>query len=218
MYCPECGCQVADGARFCPKCGNNMSAGREPMREYSPYQNPNQNAYTNQYPDPTPALGTTYAQKLAQAAREGLGMNWYKFIIYVQCFLGFFGGIIAGVMYLLGLQYGENASLVYGFYSSLKVVDIVYGILNIVIALLFILVRFGLKGFKSWSVGLYLLVYPLETIGLAFYRILTCDILDISPFEPSVVITLVVYLIVGIAAYYINYIYFNHRRHLFSEA
>lgn len=226
MYCSNCGSQVIDGARFCPKCGSNIDAAENASSNANAYQSLNQDSnpglnpgyYPSQYVGPVPAPGTLYQQKLAQATREGFGMNWYKFVIYVQCILGFVGGIASGIVYIMGLQYGDNASLIYGFYSGLKIVDVAYGIINILTAILLIYVRFGLKRFKTWAVGLYLLFYPLAVVSFIFYRILTCAVLGTSPFEQTTIVTLVIYLVVYIAFYYLNYVYFGHRRHLFTEA
>ncbi|MBQ9003474.1 MAG: zinc ribbon domain-containing protein [Eggerthellaceae bacterium] len=213
MFCPKCGNQVSDGAKFCPKCGHNIGSGGEAAPIPGPTPQP------RFVPLPGPIPGTLYERKLAQATSEGLGMNWYKFIIYVQCFLGGLSGLVSGVTQILGLQYGDSASLVYGYYSGLKIVDVVYGISSIVVGVLTVYARFGLKKFKADSVGIYLFLPLVNAIAAILYLLVASIVLHTSLFDSNLVSGGTIGLIVGsIVLFIANYIYFGRRRHLFNEA
>ena len=213
MFCPKCGTQVRDGAKYYPKCGHNIGSGGEAAPIPGPTPQP------RFVPLPGPIPGTLYERKLAQATSEGLGMNWYKFIIYVQCFLGGLSGLVSGVTQILGLQYGDSASLVYGYYSGLKIVDVVYGISSIVVGVLTVYARFGLKKFKADSVGIYLFLPLVNAIAAILYLLVASIVLHTSLFDSNLVSGGTIGLIVGsIVLFIANYIYFGRRRHLFNEA
>lgn len=210
MFCPKCGIQVSDDALFCPKCGYGFSSVGEVSS--GSVATPYAGTVSSTVPS------TAFEQKLAQAANEGLGMNWYKFIIYVQCFLGGFSGIVTGISQLMGLQYGDRAKLMYRFYSFLKPVDVVFGILFLAIGVLMIYTRFGLKEFKSSAVGLYLILPLASAVSNVLYLFAASVALRTSPLDSSLTSGGTIGLIVGsIGLFVINYIYFNKRRHLFNE-
>lgn len=220
MFCPKCGVQVNDDARFCPKCGYNIAAarggaiqmpGNAPQAPTSPYES--SSPYVNSAP------GTLYERKLAQATSQGLGMNWYKFIIYVQCFLGGLVGFASGVTQVMGLQYGDRASLVYNYYPALRIVDIAFGITNIIVAVLMVYTRFGLKKFKANSVGVYLLLPLISAVSAILYILLASVIIHKSLFDSGLVSSATIGTIGGSVVLFIaNYIYFTRRRYLFTEA
>lgn len=214
MFCPKCGNQVVSDAKFCPKCGCNLTMGGAITQATVSHPSPQPGPELAREPVTT----TFYQQKLAQAASVGLGMNWYKFIIYVQCFLGGLSGLASGVTQILGLQYGDRASLVYGYYSGLKIVDVVYGISSIVVGILMVYTRFGLKKFKAGSVSIYLFLPLVNAIAAILYLVAASIVLHTSLFDSNLVSSGTIGLIVGsIVLFIANYIYFGHRRHLFNE-
>jgi hypothetical protein len=214
MFCPKCGNQVVDTAKFCPKCGNKLSIEDAIVMPPAPDPNPQQGVESM----PGQVAATIYQQKLVQATSEGLGMNWYKFVIYVQCFLGGVAGISSGFTQIMGLQYGDTASLVYGYYSGLKIADIIYGLSSILVGILLIYARFGLKKFKAGSVGIYLFLPLASAVSTILYLLVLSIILQTSLFDSKLVSGGTIGLIVGsIGLFIANYIYFNRRRHLFNE-
>ena len=234
MYCPKCGNQVSDGARFCPQCGYAFPVEGVPMPASAPAP---QQGYA---PAPAPAPQQAYApgfasdpqlgqspvsdpsvlmqQKLAQAASEGLGMNWYKFIIYVQCFLGALGALVTGISQMVGAPYGEGAGLVYTFYPGLRVVDVLYGLSSIAAGALLMYAWRGLRRFKASSVGVYLIIPIITTVAAIVYLIAASIIVRSSLLGSGSVSGGMLGAIVGNVGLLIgNYIYFNKRKHLFNE-
>ena len=162
--------------------------------------------------------GALLDAKLAQAAREGLSMNWFKFIIYAQCFLGGLGGLVGGIMTMTGSQYGDYASMVYEFYPALRFVDIIYGLVTIAIGALMVFAWTELKAFKKQGVDHYLIVPIANVVASLVYVALACLILRASP---SDVIELMGSTVSGffsnVVLFFVNKIYFDKRRHLFTE-
>ncbi|MDO4539059.1 MAG: zinc ribbon domain-containing protein, partial [Coriobacteriales bacterium] len=66
MFCSNCGTQVNDDARFCPKCGRDLGAGEVATPTPTPAYDP------VSAPHPIPGPATLYERKLAQATSEGL--------------------------------------------------------------------------------------------------------------------------------------------------
>lgn len=214
MFCPKCGNQVVSDAKFCPKCGCNLTMGGAITQATVSHPSPQPGPELAREPVTT----TFYQQKLAQAASVGLGMNWYKFVIYVQCFLGGLSGLASGVTQILGLQYGDRASLVYGYYSGLRIVDIVYGLTCIIVGALLVYTRFGLKKFRADSVGIYLLLLLANAVSAILYLLAVSIILRVPLFDSNLVSSGTIGLIAGsIVLFIVNYIYFGRRRHLFNE-
>ena len=120
---------------------------------------------------------------------------------------------------ILGLQYGDKASLVYGYYSGLKIVDVMYGISSIVVGILMVYARFGLKKFKAGSVGVYLFLPLVNAIAAILYLVVASIVLHTSLFDSNLVSGGTIGLIIGsIVLFIANYIYFGRRKHLFNEA
>lgn len=131
MYCNNCGTQMADGAKFCPKCGIKMDVqnptNQSPVNQSMGNQNiGNQIPNNNYQPNPAPVY---------YAADSGeLPMRWYKFVIWVQLFLNALLNIVSGIMTMTGAHYQGQATVVYMVYGSLKGLDIVIGIMMLVLA------------------------------------------------------------------------------------
>ena len=88
MYCNNCGTQMADGAKFCPKCGMKMDiqnpANQNPVNQSMGSPNMGNQNMGNQIPNnnyqPNPA-------PVYYAADSGeLPMRWYKFVIWYSKF------------------------------------------------------------------------------------------------------------------------------------
>ena len=232
MYCTACGGQVNDNAKFCPKCGHPFSAAKAPSAVVQPmspkessssfgsatYGSPNHSSAYYDTATAYPVAGTLYERKLEQAAREGLAMNWYKFIIYVQCFIGGISGLATGVSQIFGFGYGDSASLIYHSFPVLKFIDVAYGIVCIVVGVLFIYTRFGLKQFKASAVGIYLFLPLINAASALVYGLLALIVLHSSLLGSELIsISFVGTIGASVAFFVTNYIYFNKRRHLFCE-
>ena len=92
MFCPACGRQLSDDARFCPGCGS-------PVAPASPETTPGppaaggpvrpEAAPTPQAPQPAQPMPQPTPQPPTFEVTNGTaqGMKWFKFVIYAQLFL-----------------------------------------------------------------------------------------------------------------------------------
>ena len=78
-------------------------------------------------------------------------MKWHKFLIYFALWLGAVMNVISGFSLLTGSVYeaqGVSATQVYRAYEGLKGVDMLMGAATIALAVLLIVARFALAGYK----------------------------------------------------------------------
>lgn len=208
MYCNNCGTQMADGAKFCPKCGIKMDVqnptNQSPVNQSMGNQNiGNQIPNNNYQPNPAPVY---------YAADSGeLPMQWYKFVIWVQLFLNALLNIVSGIMTMTGAHYQEQATVVYMVYGSLKGLDIVIGIMMLVLAGGAIWVRQMLSKFQKMGPTAYVILLASNGIVNLIYAIMVSAITRLNAFSATVISQIVA----SIALCICNYIYFNKRKSMF---
>ncbi|MBR6185404.1 MAG: hypothetical protein IKQ41_04000 [Clostridia bacterium] len=141
-------------------------------------------------------------------------LKWHKFLVYFALWAGGILNIINGARYMTGMVYGSDAKAVYNYFSGLKTLDVVMGLLCIALGVYAIIVRFQLAGFKTGApkklVSLYLisaainLVYVLAASGVTGLSL--SDLMDGSFFGN----------VIGSIAYaLINKNYYDKRAALF---
>ena len=150
-FCNHCGKPVPDNAAFCPGCGSrltpaapngayNSNAQQQPRVQVPQVQTPP----TQQYNAP-PAPDFTKPQALP--------MNYYKFAIWVQLFLGALVYAVQGLGLLFGFWYeavsGINAQWFYLFFPAMHIVDILFGLLYLAMAVGAVYTRQQMAHFKK---------------------------------------------------------------------
>ena len=168
-----------------------------------------------QIPDGQSFCPNCGAQNGGSGIQPDMPMAWYKFLIYFALFAGAVINAISGIMYLTGSIYestaGVPASLVYVFYGSLKIVDVIYGIAAIGLAVIAVLTRMKLAAYSADGPKLVLALYALGVIVSVVYALLVSMITKQNGFTGSVLISIVVSVIMIFA----NKAYFDKRAHLF---
>lgn len=244
MRCTQCGAENVQGSRFCMNCGGalfgqsrqyrpvqqNVQSRQMPGERYTQPQQrtvqrqpqqtgsmQNQQMYQNQRPN---------QQMAVQPSASGqLPMKWYKFIIYAQLFLNAVSNALAAVLSLTGFQYyssdmkymgmdpAEASEMVYGFYPNLRVVDIIYGIMLICLAVFALIVRMQLAKFKKNAPMLYY-AFWIFSVAVSVIYLVALATINIAGVNYTQVVSSIV---VSIALLVINIIYFNKRKHLFTN-
>lgn len=205
MFCPFCGTKVPDTVAFCPECGKNIANEREDepsvassshedtvyFESYASIPTPEQRDYlpvaqSIPLPDPhiqqtssAPVAAGSYKDTVRQAEQAGLGMKWYKFLVYFALFANCVCCVITAVIYAMGSHYGlgeYGAGLVYTFYPSLKTVDILFALVCLALAVGAIYTRMLLTRFsKNAPMGVYVL-YGVSAACTLLYSILSSSI------------------------------------------
>ncbi len=153
------------------------------------------------------------------ANEKQLGMKWYKFTIYFSLFAGALLNFVSGVQYITGIVYmlesntEVTAEQIYAYYgTALQVVDIVYGILLVGIAVFAIVVRQKLAKFKPDSIKFLCVLYACTAVISLAYAIIA-SVITSQPVIATSFVTFACNLVVMFA----NIKYFKNRSHLFVD-
>lgn len=147
--------------------------------------------------------------------QKALSMRWYKFVINFQLFLAAIVNVANAGCYFWGLNYGENAELVYMVYESLQILDIFMGVVMLALAALCIYARGRLRRFRKNAVPIYLLVIIINILCEVIYTTVGYGIVgtldETASAEISSYVTASAVFLMG------NYNYFKKRKHLFNS-
>ena len=218
MFCQKCGAKVADGSAFCGSCGTQVTTQyQQPMQQS--YQQPMQQSYQQ----PTQwSYGQPYQQPYYQPYPQGnyqqpLSMGWFNFLIYFSLFAGAVMNALSSIQILTGLHYGGTVErdLVYGMFGGLQVVDIIYGICVLLVAVFGVVTRFSLSGYRSIGPKLLTTLYVLCALVNLFYIISLTVVVDGVVDLTESVATVITQIIISIVMIIINYVYFKKRAYMF---
>ncbi len=196
-FCSRCGAKIEnESKRFCADCGCSLES--QDTNDYS----------LGRYPQPVNA--NLYPLK------------WFKFLIYFGLFAGSFFNLVYGSSYITGNIYSTvsevSADAVYAFFGNgLKMLDIIYGIVLILVAVFGIFTRMRLAKYRAngpaYLYALYIIsatVSLIYNIAVAIITGITTDIHfswadSLMPIVGTVIILT------------LNFIYFQKRRELFEN-
>ena len=151
------------------------------------------------------------------SVEDGIPMNWYRFLIGPGLWIAGFGILILGILTMLGIPYvlqGFAPGVIYDSFKPLVVMDFVYGLILIILAVLCIITRFRLAAFQKKGPIMLYIVYALIILVSVIYSAASgwvisggnARLFGMTEFSS---------LIGMIAGIVLNYIYFNKRKHLF---
>lgn len=225
MFCKYCGHQIADGSLFCPGCGNQLNSAQEtpPQAGASSYQQtpPSQpGSYPNYTPTtPPPAGGYRpnggYQNPNSFSTFNGYPMKWYKFLIYFALFASCVGGVISGILFMAGKAYGEESELFYLFFSQMRTIDLLSGVVMVVMGVLAIFVRQKLVQFRKDAPSYFLIFLSINTAHSAVRLILTAALAGDVFFSSSLAASYVLGLALSVLMIALNNTYFKKRASLF---
>ena len=149
-----------------------------------------------------------------------LGMKWYKFIIYVQLFLSALSGLVNGIKYITGSVYGDLAERIYAWLPSMKTVSTITGILMLAAAVVAIIARQKLAGFKHDGPMFYYITCGLGIASSLIYGIaLYAEInrYGSSEYASQFFSGCISGVAVSVGLLIANIIYFGHRKDMFTN-
>lgn len=202
QYCSRCGSRLSYGSNICSVCGPRDEA----------------ELIKTEVQEPSPVSSEPFISSPENAMYlSGQKMKWYKFLIYFLLFASAFLNLVNGMGLLTGQIYASQtdgrvtSELVYATYGSgMMVLDQIYGIYTIGIAVLAIVTRFRLSGYKTNAPLFIFLFYALMAGGTLIYTIIGCSITGIA-FDVSDIIS--VFVQISLIIY--NHRYFKARKMLF---
>lgn len=183
--------------------------------------------YGNQYGQPN-YNGQNYNQPYNQpiytnpstVSSNGLGMKWYKFIIYVQLFLVALSGVVNGIKYITGSVYGDLSERIYAGLPSMKTVSTITGILMLAAAVVAIIARQKLAGFKHDGPMFYYITCGISIGASLIYCIAVYSELSKCSWlvnTSSYLAGSIVGILISVAFLIANIIYFGHRKDMFTN-
>lgn len=232
-YCSTCGNALPEGSKFCAHCGTPVTS--EPQNEQSVQVTPDTSqasdadtasasnsqeqtiSYNQNSPyEQNPQYGQNpYGQNSYGQAPYGQmyqkPMKWFKFLIYFALWFSCVINILGGIRIMTGGQYEGAATLVYAFFGSLKILDIVYGLASIALGIFAIYTRFQLAHFRSAAPKLVNILYICSAAASILYGFIASSI--ISDF--SGVFSFIFSGILSAVMVVLNTIYFKKRANLF---
>ena len=225
MFCPTCGRQLSDDARFCPGCGSpatptepgtvsGPTASDGPARPEGMPATPAAQAPQPEPQAPRPAPPVSQSPTLDAAGTAEQGMKWFKFVIYAQLFLNAAASLLNAFAFFTGATYGGSADMVYAFYSGLQAVDILFAIIYVALAVAAIYVRMRLAKFRRGAPPLYLMFLVACLAIQILYAVFAMVVTGLSPLDMFDVST-VTSTIATVVLIFANKVYFEKRAHLF---
>ena len=155
---------------------------------------------------------------MPDSRKSFLGMKWYKFLIYFSLFASALLNLLYGITYLTGGIYeattdGEiTAEMVYGYYGvPLKIVDVIFGLVLIALAIFSLIVRRKLANFDYTAPKCLYILYIVVGGGQLLFVIATSIITKVAIDLTEIIKVLIVFVFL-----FANRRYFKNRAHLFS--
>lgn len=146
-------------------------------------------------------------------------MKWHKFLVNFALWASAVLTLLSAFQMLTGSQYGTEDVIrrVYALYEGLKGADMIFGVLQIGLAVFLIYTRFQLAGFREGAPGKLLLSYGASLLVSVGYSLVVSSITHLSVAEVTSG-NLAASIAAGVAMIIVNRNYYQKRAHLFGEA
>ena len=239
-FCAHCGTKIAqtnqsinqedqqnydsqhNGSRNFDANQSNQTSGLSGQQENNRYQNAQspygqpENSQQTQNQQYNSNQQGYYRQNYNQPMQNNQPpMNWFKFIIYFQLFVGAFLNFCTGIVYLTGAIYntqGEGAAeLIYLFYPSMSAIDKIYGLGLIALAVFAIVTRMKLAKYCKIGPTLYFIYCGVSIVLVLFYLVGVISVVGMIENISSLVGNIIGLGILLV----INVVYFKKREFLF---
>lgn len=207
MFCKLCGKVSSDNK--CMYCGHKVNS------EYN-------SSYGSQSGSTVEVTDSVNSEKdinlitspINTQATLQIGMKWYKFLIYFALFAGAVINLITGIMTISGMTYrsmGVEPALVYDAVKGLKVLDVVFGLCYIGLAVLGVVTRFKLSGMQKSGPKFLYAFYVVNVLLLVIYNVVVAKMLNV----PMNYMANIVSVAINVVMIILNVIYFKKRESLF---
>ncbi len=211
MRCPNCGQRLLDEAVRCPSCEIVIA---DWLLQHPDYREVPEMVQTEDEEASAQEQSIReYVAREKTKVKPDKPMRWYWFLVHIALVFSSFMNIWSGYQLFMGSSYGgrEAAAKIYELYDGMKVIDMVYAALLILMGFLALYVRSQLYHYKRSAPRKLLLLYALNGLVALYYSVGVSQVTGISLLDTDIL-----YVIPGtIIMIIINKIYFSHRKHLF---
>jgi hypothetical protein len=146
-----------------------------------------------------------------------LPMNWHKFLIRIALWVIAASNILSGVQYIGG---GSHTEEMLAQFPILSTIDLFYGVLTLGMAVLALITRFALAGYKKNAPALIVGLFAYGLVISLGYNAIVLGMTQ-STYEPvDLIITgmsVGVSVIFNLTLVICNYLYFKKRKRLFNK-
>lgn len=139
------------------------------------------------------------------------GMKFHKMFIYFGVWLAVALNIYNGFSLISGRVYGEDEYLVYKYFSGLKVVDIIYGLICFSVAVLCVFTWYFLKNLRMIGCKLLLIMQIVNLSTLWLYTFVAGSITGSYNWLGLIIQTIAYFAIIMY-----TYNYYENRRDMFT--
>lgn len=155
------------------------------------------------------------ARLIIQDEAAEYSLKWYKFLVYFLLFASAFLNAVSAIASFTGITYeiyGVSADLVYGAFPGMKLVDVLFGVATIGMAIMALITRHALEWNKRKGPRLLCALYVLPGVLNVLYTVAVSAITKVNMYDGYMILVLVGGIVMAI----INYIYFKKRKDMFK--
>ena len=145
-------------------------------------------------------------------------MKWYKFLIYFALFASAVLNTMSGISYMLGTIHGDILFIgsIYESYPALRIVDIVYGLLLIGVAIMAIYTRLQLAYYREKGpMCLYILYSATMALTVISFVSTSLVVQGANYTMLTLLYDTIPSLVVSAVTLVLNIVYFRKRKELF---
>ncbi len=140
-------------------------------------------------------------------------MKWHKFLIYFSLWVGAVSNGLTAIGFWTGSFYTDPET-VYHTYAGLKTVDLLMSFVILAFAVLLIVTRYALAGFKTNAPKLLLIVYAVYAAVLLLHPLILVGVTGLS-FTDLMDSSSITSLITSVVMIFVNKVYYDKRASLF---
>ncbi len=146
-----------------------------------------------------------------------IGMKWHKFLIYFGLWLSALSYLGLAFSVMTGAHYGGSVELVARRFPGVRVVDIIYGICLLALAVGVIIARFRLAKFDWNGVKMLKIFYVAPVVLSVLYAILASATTGLALSEMLDTQTLISNIASCVIGLWVANVYYGKRKFLFHN-
>lgn len=196
MFCKNCGNIIGDTNKFCEYCGAETASntGNSALQVVDQSSN----------------------QAVQQKNQKPLGMKWYKFVVNIQLFLSMLVCVYNALGYFN--RSNEEWELLYTSFPKLKVLNISFGIIQLLYIGFIAVIRYRMVKFKKNAPTLYITNFWIQIFLDFAWNMIAVAITSNGPYYyGSAIAEVAIRNVFFIIYILLNVVYFRKRKFMFDK-